>query len=442
MRDRVPMYPGRVRLTPVPGQDGLYDMVRADRPTQEGTPLNKATLLSDETAAMLGLPKTATPDDAFRMVPGVGDIFTSARADFWEECGDGIVPCVGQILPADQYPLYAKRQGPILGYTWEEVSVSGFPYVVECMIQLSSGRILISGILNQSEYSTRRRIWKSDDNGQSWTQSFNVQQDTEIPILQKVDGTVLAFAKKSVRVSTDNGSSWQSISLNQDVYYGPIVEVTNGRLITSKNNTVFSSDDNGKTWGRCTTSSISTLVDMRVSEDGVIYGLYTAYQSDYELSQIYRSEDEGRTWKVVFSENVPTNQSGPRITSLATMGGLKPRVVAIGRNYGTFLDGAGGPFYDVGGNSGWRSDKRAKPAVSAYRTIHMCGRIMVNADGNWMHPGTLPKEHNAYVYLALKNGDLLACPNLTDGTGNLFHSKPDASIIVLPHKPGFFTRVK
>lgn len=68
MRDRVPMYPGRVRLTPVPGQDGLYDMVRADRPTQEGTPLNKATLLSDETAAMLGLSKTATPNDAFSLM--------------------------------------------------------------------------------------------------------------------------------------------------------------------------------------------------------------------------------------------------------------------------------------------------------------------------------------------------------------------------------------
>lgn len=40
--DRVPTYPGRVKLVPVPGQANTYDMVRADEPTVEGTPLNKA----------------------------------------------------------------------------------------------------------------------------------------------------------------------------------------------------------------------------------------------------------------------------------------------------------------------------------------------------------------------------------------------------------------
>ena len=51
MQDRVPTYPGRVRLTPVTGQAGVYDMERADEPTQAGTPINKATLLTDAAAA-------------------------------------------------------------------------------------------------------------------------------------------------------------------------------------------------------------------------------------------------------------------------------------------------------------------------------------------------------------------------------------------------------
>ena len=42
--DRVPTYPGRVVLNPVPGQTNTYDMVRADAPTQVGTPINKALL--------------------------------------------------------------------------------------------------------------------------------------------------------------------------------------------------------------------------------------------------------------------------------------------------------------------------------------------------------------------------------------------------------------
>ena len=40
--DRVPTYPGRVKLVPVSGQTNVYDMTRADNPVQAGTPINKA----------------------------------------------------------------------------------------------------------------------------------------------------------------------------------------------------------------------------------------------------------------------------------------------------------------------------------------------------------------------------------------------------------------
>lgn len=68
MQDRLPLYPGRVQMVPVPGQANTYDIIRADQPTQEGTPLNKATLLSDETAQAMGLDpaNNPTPNDAFQ----------------------------------------------------------------------------------------------------------------------------------------------------------------------------------------------------------------------------------------------------------------------------------------------------------------------------------------------------------------------------------------
>lgn len=44
--NRVPTYPGRVKLTPVAGQADTYDMERADSPVVEGTPLDKATFES------------------------------------------------------------------------------------------------------------------------------------------------------------------------------------------------------------------------------------------------------------------------------------------------------------------------------------------------------------------------------------------------------------
>lgn len=39
--DRVSTFPGRVKLTPVAGETNTYDMVRADMPIDEGTPINK-----------------------------------------------------------------------------------------------------------------------------------------------------------------------------------------------------------------------------------------------------------------------------------------------------------------------------------------------------------------------------------------------------------------
>ena len=68
MQDRVPLYPGRVVLTPVSGQANTYDMTRADQPTQEGTPLNKASLLTDATAALFGLETDAVPDDVLAKI--------------------------------------------------------------------------------------------------------------------------------------------------------------------------------------------------------------------------------------------------------------------------------------------------------------------------------------------------------------------------------------
>ena len=68
MKDRTPKYPGRVKLVPVDGQDNVFDMTRADEATEGGTPYDKLTILTDETAALFGLSDEAVPDDMFRAI--------------------------------------------------------------------------------------------------------------------------------------------------------------------------------------------------------------------------------------------------------------------------------------------------------------------------------------------------------------------------------------
>lgn len=74
MKDRVSANPGRVKLTPEDGSPAFYaTMERADNPTEEGTPLNKSTLLSDAACDLLEIPQTSTVNEAFlRLAVGVG----------------------------------------------------------------------------------------------------------------------------------------------------------------------------------------------------------------------------------------------------------------------------------------------------------------------------------------------------------------------------------
>ena len=55
VKDRIPTYPGRVKLIPVAGQANTYDLVRADEPIEEGTPINRALFqsLTEDISALL-----------------------------------------------------------------------------------------------------------------------------------------------------------------------------------------------------------------------------------------------------------------------------------------------------------------------------------------------------------------------------------------------------
>ena len=65
MENRVPTKPGRIKLTDDSGNVKYYYMERADEPTVEGTPLNKATLFDSENESRYGCD---LPNDALKML--------------------------------------------------------------------------------------------------------------------------------------------------------------------------------------------------------------------------------------------------------------------------------------------------------------------------------------------------------------------------------------
>ena len=70
MYDRIPTpgQEGRMLISPEGGTPYYATVAMADNPTQEGTLINKATLLKDATAALFGLGTAAVPDDVHNWV--------------------------------------------------------------------------------------------------------------------------------------------------------------------------------------------------------------------------------------------------------------------------------------------------------------------------------------------------------------------------------------
>lgn len=82
MKDRIPANPGRVLVTPENGGAAYYaTLTRADNPTQEGTPLNKANLLTDATAALFGFGADAVPNDILAAIKTLIDANADAIAN-------------------------------------------------------------------------------------------------------------------------------------------------------------------------------------------------------------------------------------------------------------------------------------------------------------------------------------------------------------------------
>jgi hypothetical protein len=71
MYDRNVEHPNRYQLVKVDGTDDIFDLIPAPgQVDNEGTFINKQTLLTDATAALFGLGADAVPDDVSRVLSG------------------------------------------------------------------------------------------------------------------------------------------------------------------------------------------------------------------------------------------------------------------------------------------------------------------------------------------------------------------------------------
>lgn len=140
MRDRVSLYPGRVKLTPVAGETDTFDMVRADAPTDVGTELSKKNLLQDSTEiSLFGSAADRTVDEAFAGIAVQLKLIMSDSAAITlavQDAGGNPLPgvLVQGVLSENGQAVYTNDSGVATGFAGEgktTITVSGYADIAD-----------------------------------------------------------------------------------------------------------------------------------------------------------------------------------------------------------------------------------------------------------------------------------------------------------------------
>jgi photosystem II stability/assembly factor-like uncharacterized protein len=234
-------------------------------------------------------------------------------------------------------------------------------------------------------YCTFRNFSRSDDGGRTWREinrGFGDSGYVRSFLLHPeerglVYAAVRLFDKPGSRLyrSTDSGDSWRDISASFDDREDGVIDLlaySDGMLFTGVNygheevrhgGKVFVSDDGGKRWKE---------VDFGQSEKRFIFSIFAnphkqgevwisegpLFNESISQPMLYRSTDNGASWKPVFFRNVPFDSTQVRVIGAGSDGRV---YIAAGGNLSCTADGDSS-FVDI------TPDRRRMEAVD-YRHI-------------------------------------------------------------------------
>lgn len=168
--DRVPTNPGRVILTPVPGQANTYDMVRADSPLVVGTPLDKAAIDSIIQSRLTGRYYAPTvAREVLSYTAGQSDPVPSSGwvEDSYSEMTNGTIKITSSYPDYPNLPDHAFDSSS--SSYWAAESDSG-----ETWIAVDFGtKILVNKLIVQwfsYDYDYFRVSFQGSNDGTTWTE--------------------------------------------------------------------------------------------------------------------------------------------------------------------------------------------------------------------------------------------------------------------------------
>jgi len=294
-----------------------------------------------------------------------------------------------------------------------------------------------SASANFSAWYKGNGIYKSTDNGESWTsltstasnkpQSFvNTFDYVNNVIVNPLNGYVFVSGVYGLRRSKDGGTTWDSLLDSEalNAYYTEITMNSKGVLYAALSSRgIFRSADNGDTWTDITPSSFSvvgrTVIGHAPSDENTMYVISYSSSTSHPLWKYTYSSGDGSgsngTWTDL-SLNIPA--FGGRVGDFDSQGGydliikVKPDdpnfVVIGGTNVYRSSDG-----FSTTSNTKWIGGYATINNVSMYDNHHpdQHGFLFLPSDPNTAfssHDGGISKttaiKDDAVVWTSLSNG--------------------------------------
>jgi photosystem II stability/assembly factor-like uncharacterized protein len=202
-------------------------------------------------------------------------------------------------------------------------------------------------------------VWKTDDGGQVWKAIFDQQHVASIGAVAVAQsdarivyaGTGEQTPGDGVYKSTDAGATWTNIGLRDShIIVGVVVDSQNPEIVlvgvagdewSGDERGVFKTTDGGKNWRKVLFKDAKTgVTDLESDPDNprILYATMLHYAdpnpsavekpSTEQDATLYKSTDQGSTWKLVEGKGLPTEPMG-RMGAAVAPGSNGLRVYAI-----------------------------------------------------------------------------------------------------------------
>ena len=199
------------------------------------------------------------------------------------------------------------------GKTWSDAHLFAKQMQAPGVTRLRSGDLLLNGCTMLTERSTTMKLFRSTDNGKTWTEQKPIWEKSDGIRLQGGVGALVELQSGRILCAIHGGGGGNDVSAVTNEYgqFSPIQGGGGGNYDTRFQAWCYYSDDDGKTWqegkGKVSLAKRGAMEPSvaQLKDGTLVMALRTQFGSEY----ISQSTDDGETWSKAWSSGVETPEA-------------------------------------------------------------------------------------------------------------------------------------